>query len=115
MKHNKLQTAAAHYGLRSISIPDPAFTTLCYPIMLPGRKSGFRAGCWSDANQTSFKICLLAGLRPAEGLVLRLPLFDSHQNPARKHDFQPGSAIAQHKVKYDRTDKGGGFWFKLWV
>lgn len=36
--------------------------TLCYAILVPGRKSGLRARIWPDANRAPFEIGTLAGL-----------------------------------------------------
>ncbi len=41
--------------------------TLCYAIVLPGRKSAFRAGFWSDRYRENTDIGPPAGLRPAGG------------------------------------------------
>ena len=38
--------------------------------VLPGRRSGSRAGFWRDSSRDSFKICPPAGLRLAKGLIL---------------------------------------------
>jgi hypothetical protein len=40
--------------------------TLCYAIVLPDRKSAFRAGFWPDCYRESNEIGPPAGLRPAE-------------------------------------------------
>ena len=68
--------------------------TLGYAIVLPGRKSGFRAGFRLDSNRENIKIGPPAGLRPAEGPILMFSRLESGRNPARKPDFQPGSSIA---------------------
>ena len=65
--------------------------TICYAIMLPGRKSAFRAGFWPDCYRERTKI---GPLRPAGGAISVLPRQQSGQNPARKADFRFGSAIA---------------------
>jgi hypothetical protein len=57
--------------------------SLCYAIVLPVQKSGFRAGCRPDSCRGNLKIGPPAGLRPA-----------GKRNPARKPDFWPGSTIA---------------------
>ncbi len=44
---------------------DPQTTTLCYAVMLPGRKSRFRAGFRQDSNKGSFKIGPPAGRKLA--------------------------------------------------
>ncbi len=46
--------------------------TLCYAIVLPGRKTGFRAGFRPDSSRESLKLGPAAGLRPAGGPILRL-------------------------------------------
>ncbi len=51
-------------------IPDPG--TLCYAIVLPGRKWAFRAGFWPDCYRESTNIGSPAGLRPAGGPILVL-------------------------------------------
>jgi hypothetical protein len=40
------------------------FPTPCYAMVLPGRKSGFRAGSRSDSNREDINIGLRAGLGP---------------------------------------------------
>ncbi len=67
-------------------------STLCDAIVLPGRKSVFRAGCRPDSNRKSFKIGPPAGRRPAP--IVKLSRLESGRNPARKPDFWPGSTIA---------------------
>jgi hypothetical protein len=41
--------------------------TLCYAIVLPGRKSAFRAGFWPDCYREYIEIGPPAGLGPAGG------------------------------------------------
>jgi hypothetical protein len=53
----------------------PMVVTLCHATVLPGRKSGFRAGLWPDCYRESTEI-------------------GAGQNPARKSDLQPRSTIA---------------------
>ncbi len=60
--------------------------TLCYAIVLPGRKSGFRTGFGPDSSRKTYN----SALRP----ILRLSLTESGRNPARKPDFRPASTIA---------------------
>ena len=67
---------------------------VCYAIVLPGRKSGFRAGFRLDSNRESIKIGPPAGRRPAGKPISRLSRLESGRNPARKLDFRPGSTIA---------------------
>ena len=55
--------------------PDPC--TRCYAIVLPGRKSGFRAGFRPDSNRESLKIGPPSGRRPAGGPMLKLSRFRS--------------------------------------
>ena len=43
--------------------------TLRYAIVLPGQKSGFRAGFRPDSNRESIKIGPPAGLRPGGGAI----------------------------------------------
>ena len=74
--------------------PGPGGGTLCYAIVLPGRKSGFRAGFRPDSSRGNLKIGPPAGLRPAGGPILMLSRLESGRNPARKPDFRPGSTIA---------------------
>ncbi len=45
--------------------------TLCYAMVLPGRKSGSRAGCRQDSSRESLKFELPAGRGPAGGPILR--------------------------------------------
>ena len=68
--------------------------TLCYAIVLPGRKSVFRAGFRPDSSRESLNIGPPAGLRPAGGLMLKLFRLEFGRNPARKTGFRPGSIIA---------------------
>ena len=76
----------------SLGHPKP---TSCYAIMLPGRKSGFRAGFRPDSNRESLKIGPPAGRRPAGGPILTASRLESGRNPARKPDFRRGSIIVQ--------------------
>ncbi len=71
-----------------------ARATLCYAIVLPGRKSSFLAGFRLDFSRESFKVTSPAGRRPAGGLILKLSQYESGRNPARKANFRPGSIIA---------------------
>jgi hypothetical protein len=68
--------------------------TLCYAIVLPGQKTGFRAVVLPDSCRDSFKICPPVGLGPAGGLIIRLPRLASGRNLTRKPDFRPGSSVA---------------------
>jgi hypothetical protein len=68
--------------------------TLCYAIVLPGRKLGFRAGFRSHFIGGSLKIGPQAGRRPNVGPILRVSRLESGRNPARKTGFRPGSIIA---------------------
>ncbi len=68
--------------------------TICYAIVLPGRKTNFRASFRPDSNWESLKIGPPAGRRPAGGPILRLSRLESGRNPARKPDSRPGSTIA---------------------
>ncbi len=43
--------------------------TLCYAIVLPARKSAFRAGLWPDCYREGAKLGPPTGLRPAEGPI----------------------------------------------
>ncbi len=70
--------------------------TLCQAKVLPGRKSGFRAGFRLDSNRENLKSCPPAGLRPAGGPISRLSVLDSGRNQDRKPYFRPGSTIVQH-------------------
>ena len=60
--------------------------TLCYAMVLPGRKLAFRAGFWPDCYRGSTEIGPPAGLRPAGGPISML-LRWCGQNPARKGRF----------------------------
>ncbi len=54
-----------------------AISALGYTIVLPGRKSGFRAGFRPYSNMENIKIGPLAGRRLAGGPILRLSLLES--------------------------------------
>ncbi len=73
--------------------------TLCYAIMLQGRKSGFRAGFRPDSNRENIKIGPPADLRPAGVPILRLSRLESGRSPARKPDFRPGSSTILRNIK----------------
>ncbi len=51
--------------------PRGAQATLCYAMVLPGRKSGFRAAFRPDSSRET------AGLRPAGGPILRFSRLES--------------------------------------
>ncbi len=65
-------------------VPD---RTLCYTILLPGRKPGFRVAFQPDSSRESFKIGLQAGRKPAGGPISKLSRKESAE-------FQPGSPIS---------------------
>ena len=44
-------------------------STACYAIVLPGRRSAFRAGLWPDCYRKSTDIDPPAGLRPPGGPI----------------------------------------------
>jgi hypothetical protein len=69
-------------------------STLVYAIMLPGQKSGFRAGSRPDSNRETIKVGPPAGPLPAGVLMLSRSRLESGRNPARKPDFRPGRNIA---------------------
>ena len=75
------------------------FRILCYAIVLPGRKSSFRAGFRPDSSRESIDIGPPAGFRPAGGPIFGLSRLESGRNPTRKVDFRPGSTVAQVMVK----------------
>ncbi len=58
--------------------------TLCYAIVLPGRKSACRAGFLPDCYRENTK----TALRPADVVSSR---YQSGQNLVRNADFRPGS------------------------
>jgi hypothetical protein len=64
--------------------------TPCYAMVLPGRKTGFRAGCRPDSDLESLKIRTPAGRRP----ILQASRLESGRHPAGKPDFGPGSTSA---------------------
>ncbi len=53
--------------LCSLATLTKTYITLCYTIVLPGRKSAFRAGFWPDCYREKTEIGPPAGLRPAGG------------------------------------------------
>ncbi len=66
--------------------------TLCYAVLLPGWKSGFRAGFHQDSGRENIKIGSPAGLWPAAGPILMFAHLESDPRsgsesrfPARKH------------------------------
>ncbi len=67
---------------------------LCYAIVLPGRKSAFRAGIWPDCYRGSTEIGRPAGRPPAGGPISVFSRQQSSQNPAQKADIRPGSIVA---------------------
>jgi hypothetical protein len=74
--------------------PGALENTLCYAIMPPGRKLGFRGGFRPDSNRETKNIGSPAGRRPAGGQILMLSRLASGRNPARKTDFRRGGTIA---------------------
>ncbi len=62
-----------------------SYGILCYALVLPGRKSDFRAGFWPYDYRESTEM----GRR-----CRHLPGSSPAQNSARKSDFWPGSIIA---------------------
>jgi hypothetical protein len=69
-------------------------TILWYAILLPGRKSAFRAGFWPDCFREGTEIGPPAGLRPAGGPISVISRWQSCQNLARESDFRLGTTIA---------------------
>ncbi len=77
------------------------FVTLCYAIMLPGRKSSFRVGIRPDSNRESLKIGPAAGLGPAgrranfQAFLIRIRPKSGvgHRFPARKHYRVPWDSV----------------------
>ncbi len=65
--------------------------TLCYAIVLPSRKSAFRAGFRPVCYWEITVIGPLAGRRPAGGPISVFSRQQSGQNLARKADLRPGS------------------------
>ena len=62
--------------------------TLCYPIVFPGRKSGFRAGFRPDSSRENIKVCLHTGRRAefeAFPIRIRSKSVPGVRFPARKH------------------------------
>ena len=66
------------------------YSMLCN-IVLPGRNSAFRAGCWPDCYLEKTEVAFPAGLRPAGGPMSVLSRWQSGQNPAGRSDFKLGS------------------------
>ncbi len=82
------------YGCPIAGVPGIADSyTLCYALVLPGRKSGFRAGFRPDSMLEDIKIGPSVGRRPPGGTILRLSRIESDRNPFRKADLRPGSII----------------------
>ncbi len=75
--------------------------TLCYAIVRPGRKSGFRAGFRPDSGRESLRICPLAG-GPKAGRMAALHAFPIRIRPKSCPEarFPAGSAIAKPNVIY---------------
>ncbi len=73
-------------------------TALCYALVLPGRKFGFRTGFRPPSSWESPEIGPSGGRRPAGGPFVRIARLESGRNPARKPDLRPGSIIVQHRV-----------------
>ena len=74
--------------------------TLCHAIMLPARKSAFRAGFWPDCYRERTQIGLPAGLRPAGGLISVLSFPGS--SPAKIRPGRPiyGPEALLHNIEY---------------
>jgi hypothetical protein len=92
------------WSLRFSVLLEARLTHFCfYPTLrrgvLPGRKSGFRAGSRPDSNLRNLKIGPPAGRRPAAGPIFMFSRSESDQNPARKADFRPGTTMAKHKAQ----------------
>ena len=73
---------------------DFAFT-LCYAIVLPGRKSAVRAGFRPDSNRASETTrSTFKTEDPSRGRtdwpILMVSQIESDRNPTRKSDFRPG-------------------------
>ncbi len=102
-----LGLARAHWQTtntcRSWGHGDMRLTTLGYAIVIPGRKSVFRAGFQPDSNREKFKIGHAAGLRPAGAPILMFSRPTSGRNPAQKLDCRHGSTSLQHHMKMHRS------------
>jgi hypothetical protein len=61
--------------------------TICYALVLSGRKSGFRAGFRPYSRRESLTIGFPAGFRPAEGPIAKLSRLESDR-------ILPGSSIS---------------------
>ncbi len=73
--------------------------TLCYAIVLPGRKSGFRAGFRPDYIRESLKIGPPAGRRPVGGLPGRkssIFVVQTASSPSAKLGGKGGGASLPH-------------------
>ncbi len=85
------QLDAIDFVLRACPL---ALSILGYAIVLPGRKSSYRAGFRPDHSRETFKIGPPTGPRPAGGPIVRFSRLESGRNPVRKIDFRPRSSIA---------------------
>ncbi len=74
---------------------------LCYAIVLPDRKSCFRAGFRPESNREKPQIGPPAGLRPAGGPIWGPSRLASGRNPTRKPDFRPEAIL--RNIEYNNN------------
>jgi hypothetical protein len=70
--------------------------TQCHAIVLPARKSVFRAGSRPNSNRERLKIGPPAGFRPAGGPILRSSRLESDRNRSGSPMFNPAQTWSQN-------------------
>ncbi len=83
-------------------------TTLCYAIVLPDRKSGFRAELQQDYIREGFKIGPPAGLRPAGGPIFEVFKFGIRPEPGPEARLPARKHYLRNVGKYEAGRLGGG-------
>jgi hypothetical protein len=97
-----------------VALPIRHHNTLCYALVLPGRKSSFRAGFRSDSHQENLKIGPPTGLRPAGVPFSRLtptrirPEFGPEARiPVREHYCETSGSTFQAEQVQENVAKAG--------